>query len=110
MTSPEDAPGAQSSPLFLPFMLLGASVLFSLIWQIANVQAQRSTIKTTKVQLGDAIVKCGPQVSQAGEIKARLEALGNDLLELAKTNPKAAAIVKKYGIERNEAAPKPGGS
>ena len=90
-----------TSPLFLPFILLAASVLLSLVWQIATVQAQRSNFKTTKAQLAETIQKREPQVAQATEIKNGLEALANDLLELSKTNPNAAAIVKKYNIQRN---------
>ena len=89
------------SSLTLPFILLATGVLFSLIWQVATLQAQRSTFKTTKTQLVEAIQKREPQVAQAAEIKSRLEALANDLLELAKTNSNAAAIVKKYDIQRN---------
>lgn len=96
-----DSPRSRTSPLLVPFILLSVGVLFSLIWQIATLQAQRSTFKSTKVQLAEAIKQREPQVAQATEIKSRLEALANDLLELAKTNPAAAAIVKKYDIQRN---------
>ena len=63
-----------------------------------------ATFKSTKVQLAEAIKQREPQVAQATEIKSGLEALANDLLELAKTNPAAAAIVKKYDIQRNLSA------
>ena len=99
-----DAPRTRTSPLFIPFILLAVSVLFSLLWQIASVWAQRSTFLTTKTQLAEAIQKREPQAAQAAEIKTRLEALANDLLDLAKTNSNAEAIVKKFEIQRNLSA------
>ena len=99
-----DSPRRRSSPLFLPFILLALGVLFSLVWQIFTLQAQRTSFKTTRVQLAEAVQKREPQVVQATEIKTRLEALASDLIELAKTNPNAAALVKKYDIQRNLAA------
>ena len=95
------------SSLTLPFILLATGVLFSLVWQIASIQAQRGTFQTTKVQLVEAIQKREPQIAQATEIRSRFEALANDLLELAKTNANAAAIVKKYNIQRNPGATAP---
>lgn len=94
----------RTPPLFIPFILLAVGLLLSLVWQIANVQAQRSTFQTTKAQLTEAIEKREPQGAQAIEIKARFEALAIDLLELANTNPNAKAIVQKYEIERNLSA------
>lgn len=96
-----NSPRSRTSPLLVPFILLSVGVLFSLIWQISALQAQHSTFKSNKIQLAEAIKQREPQVAQATEIKSRLEVLANDLLELAKTNPAAAAIVKKYDIQRN---------
>ena len=86
--------------LFIPFILLAAAVLFSLLWQILTIQSQYAGSKAMKAQLADAIQKRAPQVAQAVEIKNRLEALAIDLLQLAKTDPTAQAIVKRHGIER----------
>ena len=102
MIPPDGDP--RTPPLLIPFLLLGVSVLFSLLWQIVSLQAQRSTFQTTKAQLAAAIQKREPQVAQAVEIKARFEALANDLLALARTDPNAAAIVKKYEIRRDPGA------
>ena len=89
-----------SPGLFIPFVLLAASVLVYLIWQVANVQGQRSGVKAAKAQVADAIQKREPQVAQSIEVKNRLEALAIDLLELSKTDEKALAIVRKYDIQR----------
>ena len=95
-----DFPDTPVRSLFLPFVLLAASLLFFLIWQIANVQTQRSGIKAAKTKLAEAIQQREPQVTQSNEIKTRLESLAIDLLELSKTDEKAMAIVKKYEIAR----------
>ena len=96
----DDSPRRRTAGIFIPFVLLSASVLFSLLWQIMSVQSQRTASNTTKAQLADAIKKREPQVAQAVEIKNRLEALAIDLLELSKTDPTAQAIVKKFDIQR----------
>ncbi len=96
-----DTPRAENRSLFIPFILLAVSLLLFLIWQIGSVQSQRAGFKTTKAQLAEAIQKREPQAAQATEIKARLEGFANDLLEIAKTDQNAAAVVKKYDIQRN---------
>ena len=96
-----DSQRLRSAQLLLPFILLAVGVLFSLLWQITALQAQRSAFKTTKAQLAETIQKREPQAVQATEIKNRLEALANDLLDLANTNATAEAIVKKYDIQKN---------
>ena len=95
-----DFPDTPARSLFLPFVLLAASLLVFLIWQIASVQTQRSGIKAAKTQLAEAIQQREPQVTQSNEIKKRLESLAIDLLELSKTDEKALGIVKKYDIQR----------
>ena len=95
-----DPSGAPARGLFIPFLLLAASVLLLIVWQIASVASQRSGLKTAQAQLADAIQKREPQVAQSIEIKNRLQALSVDLLELSKTNERALAIVKKYQIDQ----------
>ena len=96
----DDPSDTAARSLFLPFVLLAASLLLFLVWQIYNVQTQRAGFETTKTKLAEAIQQREPQVTQAVEIKARLEALAIDLLELSKTDEKAMGIVKKYDIQR----------
>ena len=97
----DNAPSGGPTPgLFIPFIILAASVLVFLVWQISNVQSQRTGLGVAKAQVADAIQKREPQVAQAIEMKTRFEALGTDLLELSKTDEKAMAIVKKYNIQR----------
>ena len=96
-----DSQRLRSAQLLLPFILLAVGVLFSLLWQITALQSQRNAFKATKAQLVETIQKREPQAAQATEIKNRLEALANDLLDLANTNATAEAIVKKYDIQKN---------
>ena len=95
-----DPSRAAAPGLFIPFLLLAASVLACLIWQISNIQSRRSGLATAKAQLAEAIQKREPQVAQSLEIKTRLQALSMDLLELSKTDEKALAVVKKYNIQQ----------
>ncbi len=97
----DNAPSSGPTPgLFIPFIILAASVLVFLVWQISNVQSQRTSLAKAKAEVAEAIQKREPQVAQAIEMKTRFEALGMDLLELSKTDEKAMAIVKKYNIQR----------
>jgi hypothetical protein len=98
--SDSDPSTAPTRSLFVPFVILAASVAAYLVWQVFNVQTQRSGFKATKSKLAEAIQQREPQVTQSIEIKTRLEALAIDLLELSKTDEKAMAIVKKYEIQR----------
>ena len=101
--SPAPTPG-----IFIPFILLASSALLLLIWQISNIQSQRSTLATAKAEAARAIQQREPQVAQAIEMRTRFEALGMDLLDLSKTDTKAMAIVKKYDIQRSLPIPDAG--
>ena len=100
----EEPPRPETTGLFIPFILLAVSVLLFLIWQVANVQSQRSGLKTMKMQMEEAIRAREPQVEQAIQINNRFEAFAIDLLELARTNENAQAVVKRHDIQR--AAPR----
>ena len=95
-----DPSRAPAPGLFIPFLLLAASVLALLLWQISSVQSRRTSLATGKAQLAEAIQKREPQVAQSLEIKTRLQALAMDLLELSQTNERALAVVKKYNIQQ----------
>ena len=101
----DDAPPRSETPgLFIPFILLAASVLLFLIWQVTNVQSQRSGLETARMQIVEAIRAREPQVEESIQINNRFEAFAIDLLELARTNENAQAIVKRHDIQR--AAPR----
>ena len=104
-----DSSRRRTPNLFIPFGLLAVSVLFTMVWLNLSVFSQRSGFQAAKAQLAEAIEKRAPQVTQAAEFKNRLEALAIELLELAKTDQTAEAIVKKHGIERALPAQAAGG-
>jgi len=97
-----DEPGAplETRGVFVPFILLAVSMVLFLVWQITNILNQRAGLQTAKAQAEEAIRTREPQVAQAVQINNRFEALAIDLLELARTNENAQAIVKKHDIQR----------
>ena len=99
--SDTDHSHAPAPGIFVPFILLASSALLLLIWQVSNLQSQRSSLAKAKAEAAQTIQKREQQVAQAIEMRTRFEALGMDLLELSKTDAKAMAIVKKYNIQRS---------
>jgi hypothetical protein len=78
---------------FLPVLLLSISLLTVFVWQLVGSFQQRSMLQNS-IQRQDELV------SQAGAVQKSLERLLTDLLELAKTNEQARAVVEKYKIAR----------
>lgn len=76
---------------FWPFMLLGLSVCSILVWQlkVANQVREHGT------QMRDQQIKL---VDQSRRVQAGLQKFARDLIEVAKTDDEAKAIVTKYGI------------
>ena len=79
-------------------------------WQSTVIEDQRITAKAAKDKLEKYYVESIPQWDQATakskQTEESLQKLCYDLLDLAKTDPDAAAIVKRYDIK----APPPGAS
>jgi len=73
-------------------------------WQISNIHTQGANMVEVKAQMADAIVKREELVKQSGELQKKLQALVVDLLELAKNDEKAQAIVKKFNIQQTAPA------
>jgi len=95
-------------PIFFPIVLLAVSLLIMMVWQVVNVRSQTANLKSAKVELVEALKQREPKVQQAMEAHNKLRALTLDLLELAKTDPKAQSLVKKYNIPPAPAAPERG--
>jgi hypothetical protein len=83
---------------FWPLTLLGLSLCAVLLWQliVSNQVRQRET------QLRDQQVK---SVEQARRVEGGLQKFARDLLEVAKTDQEAQALVKKYNISLINPAP-----
>jgi hypothetical protein len=95
-------------PSFFPIILLAVSLLILLVWQVVNVRAQAGNLKATKAQLVETLKQREPQEQQAIQLQNQFRALTLDLLELAKTDPKAQSLIKKYSIPPAPATPEPG--
>jgi hypothetical protein len=98
---PRDSSAAPS--IQLPFALLTCAIAVIMISQTVGVFKQRSALKDARVQLTEAIQKRETLVKQSAELQEKLKALVVDLLDLAKTDEDAKAIVSKYNIQ--QAAP-----
>ena len=97
MSSPEE-----NTNLFTPFWplcLMALSLACFMGWQVTAAARQYIGL----VRLADQQTL---QTGQAAQAESKLQAMMMDLLELAKTDADARAIVSKYGIKFN-AAPAP---
>ena len=87
------------SKLSMTFVLLALILFFS--WQL-------SLTRELKANLAEANEQRLLLIEQANDAQtktsAQLEAFLNDLLQLAESDPQAAALVKRYNIRRNAPA------
>lgn len=93
------------SGIFLPVLLIAASLLVFFIWQAINVSEQRSAFNSTRAQLEEQFKTSTPQqnemIKQSVAVQAKLEKIASDLLDLAKDgDPDAKAIIAKYNISK----------
>jgi len=83
-----------------------------------NYSAQRLTAtKTTQLQTTEALKNREEQIKQAGELETKYAALLTDLIELAKVDADARALVQKWKIQQQggassgtETRPEPSGA
>ena len=107
--SEEHSRHSRSHALFIPFILLAASLLLLLTWQLYLTKLQYSGLKGTRIQLAETLKQREPQAAQGVEIQNRLKALAIDILHLAKTDKAAEAIARKYSFQQAiPAAAEPG--
>jgi len=89
---------------FIPIVLVTLSIIIAFVWQLQIISMQRDQLQTNKQKLEDfvqnTIPKLDDQVAKSKQIQAGLEKLVLDLLELAKTDSDAKAIVTKYNIQQ----------
>jgi len=83
---------------FWPLCLMAASLAVFLGWQV--FMAVRQYIALQRVADQQTLL-----TGQAAQAETKLQAMTMDLLELAKTDADAKAIVVKYKIKFNPAAP-----
>jgi len=88
--------------------VLGAKqkICESALKRLDELQAEGGT---NLKKLGESYAQREPLVRQATEVQTKLQAVANDLLELARIDQDAKAIVRKYNIQQNSPAPSPVG-
>ena len=93
---------------FIPILLVTLSVIIAFGWQVQRISTDRDNLQGNKQKLEDfvqnTIPKLDDQVAKAKQIQAGLEKLVLDLLEAAKTDADAKAIVTKYNIKQEAPA------
>lgn len=96
----DDTTSRPAPSYLIPFALLAISFAVLQIYQIVNSSKQHSAMEDTKKQLTEIIGQREALVKQSGELQAKLQAMAVDLLDLAKTDERAKAIVQKYNIQQ----------
>jgi predicted transcriptional regulator len=73
-------------------------------WQMSNGDKQIENIKANEGQMKDVIKQQEEVVGQVAKLQAEYQSIFEDLLSLAEDekDPDAQAIVKKFGIARND--------
>jgi hypothetical protein len=91
---------------FVPIVLISLSLIFMFIWQLKTISTQSDMLHSTKQKIDEVannqLPKLDEQVQQSKKIQTGLEKLAYDLLDLAKTDPDAKAIVQKYNIQSQQ--------
>lgn len=104
MNSEYDTPGQDKA--FLPLTLLSISMILFFSWQLYNISLQSNNLRNNKQKLEDFVSNSVPKLDEQGarakQVQAGLEKLVLDLLEVAKTDPEAKAIVQKYQIQQQQ--------
>lgn len=111
MNSEYTTPSTGSGKSFLPLTLISLSVIFFFIWQLKMISENRSNLQTNKSKLEDFVSnnsqKVLDQETKAKQVESSLEKLVLDLLDAAKTDKDAQAIVTKYNIKQQQPAATP---
>jgi hypothetical protein len=93
---------------FLPLTLLSVSLISFFSWQLWIISVQSNNLKDSKQKLEDFVSNSVPKLDEQGarakQVQAGLEKLVLDLLEVAKTDNEAKAIVQKYQIQQQKPA------
>ncbi len=84
---------------FWPVLLVGLSVCAILVWQLRVA----NQVKEHGLQMRDQQVK---MVDQSKKVQVGLQKFARDLIEVAKTDDEAKAIVTKYRHQRNQSGPR----
>jgi peptidoglycan hydrolase CwlO-like protein len=78
-------------------------------WQLSNLDKGMTELKAAEKQLDDLSKQAEPLMVQVKKLQENYTNLFKDVLELAKTDKDAQAVVEKWKIQSNEPAPAPAG-
>jgi uncharacterized protein YhaN len=74
-------------------------------WQANNLDSQILGLTESEARFSELIKQRETVVQQSQQVQSQYTNLLADLLELAKTDADANAVVQKYNIQRQESAP-----
>lgn len=74
-------------------------------WQLSNLDKGLTELKAAEKQLDDLSAQAKPIMEQVKKLQDNYTNLFKDVLELAKTDKDAQAVVEKWKIQSNEPAP-----
>ncbi len=74
-------------------------------WQANNLDRQILALTESEARFSELIKQRETVVQQSQQVQSQYTSLLADLLELAKTDADANAVVQKYNIQRQENAP-----
>jgi len=77
----------------------------TITWQLNNLEKGLTELKGAEKQLDDLIEKAKPVVEQGGKVQENYTKLFKEVIDLAKTDKDAQAVVEKWKIQSNEPAP-----
>ena len=107
-----------SSTLHLPFTLLALAIAVflgaqitsvnrsgkTMRWQLANLDQQAANIQEAQKRLASLIQQREDLVKQSAQVQQQYTALFNEVLDLAKDDEDAKAVVQKWGIQKQAPA------
>jgi len=107
-----------SSTLHLPFTLLALAIAVflgaqitsvnrsgkTMRWQLANLDQQAANIQEAQKRLASLIQQREDLVKQSAQVQQQYTALFNEVLDLAKDDEDAKAVVQKWGIQKQASA------
>jgi predicted nucleic acid-binding Zn-ribbon protein len=112
-----EQPRSLSVHVPLTFLLLALSVFFAsqigaanrststIKWQLENYSKQINQLEEGEKTMKEQIEKNKPLVEQSGTVQQQYTALLNEVLDLAKSDKDAQAIVEKWKVQRSAPAP-----
>ena len=90
--------------LFAQISNLGQAAV-NMKWQASNLDRQILGLTESEARFAELIKQRETVVQQSQQVQSQYTSLLTDLLELAKSDTDAAAVVQKYNIQRQKSAP-----